>query len=114
LTVGPQPFRTNKGRLIFAPRPALPGSWFTEKPSTLRWNEQSIEIPENAFACALLGQILLVYHNPARKDTFGPSAVRPAAYQIDNGQEISAMELAGQLAEQIRRREVSRMDIHLR
>jgi hypothetical protein len=114
LTVGPQPFRTNKGRLIFAPRPALPGAWFTEKPSTLRWNEQSIEIPENTFACALLGQILLVYHNPARKDTFGPSAVRPAVYQIENGQDIPAMELAGQLAEQIRQRQVGRIDIHLR
>lgn len=114
LTVGPRPFRIHKGRLIFAPAPALPGAWFTEKTSVIHWNEQSVEIPENTFTCALLGRILLVYHNPARKDTFGLAALRPGAYQIDNGPEIPAIELAGQIAEQIRQQKVGRIDIHLR
>lgn len=113
MTVGPRPFTVCDGQLAFTPRPSLPGRWFTEKAVRIRWNEKTVEIPEHAFACALLGDILLVYHNPSRKNTYGPSAASPVKYQLDGHQEIEASSLAGPLAEQIRERKFQRIDIWL-
>ncbi|HOQ04824.1 MAG TPA: hypothetical protein PKY88_06390 [Anaerohalosphaeraceae bacterium] len=113
LTVGARPFRLDAGRLIFDPAPALPGEWFTKQPHTIRWKDRSFLIPENAFACALLGDILLVYHNPARKNTYGPSSVRPVQYILDEQITITNPYLTEEAAEKIRNRKIERLDIHL-
>lgn len=113
LTVGARPFRLQDGRLVFEPSPALPGSWFTKEPSTIRWKDRSVLIPQNAFACALLGEVLLVYHNPKRKNTFGPSAVRPVQYILDEQTKIENTCLMDEVAQKIRDRKISRLDIDL-
>lgn len=113
LTVGPNPFSMRDGQLTFALEPALPGSWFTEKAVDVRWNDQEIRIPEKAFACALLGTILLVYHNPSGRNTFGGAAVRPVHYILDNEPARTAAELTGPVAERIRQRRVQRIDVRL-
>jgi hypothetical protein len=91
----------------------LPAKWFTEKPVNACWNEKEIQIPENAFACALLGDILLVYHNPTRKNTYGNGAVRPVKYSLDNEQVITASKLTGAAVERIRQRKIQRIDVWL-
>ncbi len=114
LTLGPGPFSVRNGELTFGLRPALPAKWFTEKSVTVQWDEKQVQIPENAFACALAGNILLVYHNPDRRSTYGKHPVRPHKYLLDNQQEIGGPEITGKLAEQIRQRGIQRIDVWLR
>jgi hypothetical protein len=113
LTIGKQPFGMVDGQLTFTLKPALPTEWFTEKPIVVRWNEQEVRIPENAFACALLGNILLMYHNPLRQNTFGDKAVHPTKYILDTQKTILDSKLTGDIAQQIRKRQIQRIDVWL-
>jgi hypothetical protein len=113
LTTGKQLFSTVNGQLVFTLDPALPADWFTEKPVTVRWNEQEVRIPEHAFACALLGNILLVYHNPLRQNTYGDKAVHPTKYVLDTQKTILDSKLTGDAAHQIRDRKIQRIDVWL-
>lgn len=113
LTVGPRPFRIEGGKLTFALQPVLPGEWFTEKEVAARWKDKNITVPQNAFATALFGDILLVYHNSARQNTFGSAAAKPVRYVIDQQRTISGAELAADPAYDIRARRVSRLDVWL-
>jgi hypothetical protein len=113
LTVGKQPFSIIDGQLAFTLQPALPAEWFTQKPATVRWNEEEIQIPKNAFACALLGNILLVYHNPTRQNTFGDNAVHPTKYVLDTQKTLLDSKLTGDTARQIRDRKIQRIDVWL-
>jgi len=114
LTVGKKPFTIQESKLSFALNPVLPGNWFTEHPVTAQWQEKQINIPKDAFACSFLGDILLVYHNPSRQNTYGIKAVHPDKYVLDNSLEISASDLKGQIAEQIRQSQVKRIDVCLK
>ena len=113
LTVGQQPFTMRQGQLFFALQPALPAKWFTEKPVSAEWNGAHIQIPENAFACALLGDILLVYHNPDRRNTYGKNPAQPVKYLLDNQHEVAASEITAAIAEQVRQRTINRIDVWL-
>jgi hypothetical protein len=113
LTVGPQPFYVEQNHLRFRVRPTLPGGWFTLHNTTLRWQEANVEIPAGCFAGALLGSTLLVYHNPARRDTFGLNAVAPTRYVLDNATQIDGDTLDEDVATRLRNREIRRMDVYL-
>jgi hypothetical protein len=113
LTVGRRPFTMNDGQLTFRLEPVLPGEWFTEKAVETRWDETTITIPIRAFACAMLGNILLVYHNPAGQNTFGDKACRPVKYVLNKEQTIEAAELTGEVVENIRQRRINRLDVWL-
>lgn len=113
LTVGKQPFTLREGQLSFALNPSLPAKWFTEKAADVQWDGLHIQIPENAFACAMLGTILLVYHNPERRSTYGKNAVRPAKYILDDQHVITGSEITGVFAEQIRDRTIQKIEVWL-
>jgi len=113
LTVGQQPFFQKDGQLHFRLRPVLPGEWFTQRRSTKPWRGENVEIPGNSFACALLGTVLLVYHNASRKDTFGPSAVAPVRYVLDGREEVAESQVGPSIADRIRRRACRRLDVWL-
>lgn len=114
ITVGKTPFKIKDGKLSFALNPALPGKWFTDHPVNVQWQGSQVNIPKNAFACSLLGDILLVYHNPARQNTYGPTAAAPHKYILDNDKEFTPAELTEDIAEQIRQRKIQRMDVLLK
>ena len=114
LTAGQRPFTMDDGQLRLSLQPALPAKWFTEKAVSAQWGDQQAQIPENAFACALLGDILLVYHNPGRRNTYGKNSVRPVKYLLDNQDEVAASEMTAATAEQIRQRKVKRIDVWLK
>ena len=113
LTTGGRPFQLTADGLTFALRPVLPGSWFSDTPRTTEFRGEPIEIPTGGFACALLGTILLVYHNDQRRDTFGDDGVRPLRYVIDGEREIFGPQVGGALVEEIRSRRVRRIDVWL-
>jgi hypothetical protein len=77
----------NKLKLAF--EPVLPEWLFTKenKEIDLYANEKFIEkitIPANCFAFKLFSKTLVIYHNPERKNTFGPQASEINSYEIKN------------------------------
>lgn len=112
LTVGERPFRQENGELVFGLDPILPADWFVAKPGVHQFRGGKFQLPADSLATTLLGTILLVYHNPRRLSTFGPDAVRPVSLRID-GEEHTVSQLRGELAERIRSRKVSRIDVEL-
>ncbi len=82
MCLGRRPFGLdNKGKLYFEPRPAIPGSLFTRKESVSHFyfagGMKKVKLPKNTFSSCFLGKTLLVYYNPAGRDTFGRRAVEP-------------------------------------
>jgi len=114
LTVGKRPFRGHNNDLYFSLQPALPAQWFTQETVSVQWDSDVMEVPENAFACALFGRVLLVYHNPLRRKTYGPNAVKPVKYLLDGQHEISGPEITGEMAHRIRQRKIKRIDVWLK
>lgn len=109
----------SEGSLELRLLPILPGWFFTIKETTRTYYGRdgkpvSVEVPENAFAFNLLGEILVVYHNPERRDTFGDSPARVISYrlELDNGSHVEIEDSAiGQpFAEDVRRGSVVRID----
>ena len=113
LTVGPDPFFMAAGKLRFRVVPALPGDWFTRQETSIPWQGQDVDIPPNCLACALLGTLLLVYHNPSRRNTFGAGGVKPVRYVLDGTHEVTAACLDEVLAGGLRERKYQRMDVWL-
>lgn len=97
MTVGEKPFQLNqKGELEFCPQPLLPGWLFTEK--------------EKTFSFRFLGEIEFTYHNPTRKDCFGPNPTQIKKWVLTDSRgkklALPGKTIQGKLAEQIRAREI--------
>ena len=83
MAAGEAPFTlTEEGRL----RPVLPEWLFTrqEKAAGLQTDAGRVEVPvaRDSFSFRFLGKAVVVYHNPERKDTFGPGGVGVVAYDL--------------------------------
>ncbi|MCA9401913.1 MAG: hypothetical protein KC713_09810, partial [Candidatus Omnitrophica bacterium] len=124
MNIGERPFVTNTNKaLVLQFQPSLAAWLFTEKPSTIeiisdsgQWEE--VLLPENTYAFNFLGQILVVYHNPGRKDTFGKQKAQIERIEISYPQKknktiISGHALVGDVAEDVRNRKVQRIDVFL-
>ncbi|MDT8420777.1 MAG: hypothetical protein RQ754_10120 [Desulfuromonadales bacterium] len=123
MSVGPQPFRlSTAGELELQFRPALPDWLFTVEPSTHRlyrgdrWQE--VQLPACTFSFMFLGEILVTYHNPEGKSTFGPEAAVPVRWTVyrddEDFQSVSGPRLSGPLAEDVRKRKIQRIEIEIR
>jgi hypothetical protein len=113
MTVAQKPFYMQDNNLCFKLEPLLPGKWFTQEAKMIYWQGKQIAIPANTFACALLGDLLLIYRNKSRNNTYGKSAVKPVRYLLDNQSDISSDHISGELAENVRLRKISRIDVWL-
>lgn len=123
MTMGPRPFRVGpNGELELHLEPALPGWLFTRESRRSRilegdsWRE--IEMAAGTFSFMFLGTIFVSYHNPNRRNTYGESGVAPSHWTV-TGQdgrrdEFEGDILKGDIARQIRAREVQRIDIQLK
>ncbi|MCP4652001.1 MAG: cellobiose phosphorylase [Candidatus Omnitrophica bacterium] len=63
-------FIDDEGRLVLKFSPALKHDMFTTKKETVKINGRKITVEKNTFSFKLFSSILVVYHNPKRKDTF--------------------------------------------
>jgi len=103
MNLGKEPFILNeKNELNLKLSPVLAGWLFTAKNKTYNFN--------------FLGKIWVVYHNPKRKNTFGKDGVRPTKI-IFNDKDGNPVELTSDIipspyAQQIRSRQISRIDVH--
>ena len=104
MNLGLNPFVQNsEGELNLRFKPALKAWLFTKKDNTYSFN--------------LLGKVLVVYHNPKRKDTFGRQAVRPVKITFNdkdgNPIELFSDTIPRPFALQVRLRQINRIDILL-
>jgi hypothetical protein len=120
--VGEKPFRLNeKGQLEVCFVPGLSASLFTKRAEKVTlWignKQKTVELPANSYSFMFLGNTLVTYHNPLRRNTFGKNGVYPVRWRItDGGGGVSVIEGAtvqGVLARAIRNREVSRIEVEL-
>jgi len=120
MAFGEQPFKYQDGELIYQPEPKLSSDLFTEEERevTLQLSETEtaeVVIPQAAFAYRFLGQTLVIYHNPSRKDTFGEDKAVIAKYKLTAADgkefEVEAAELRGETARKVRNGEIKRIDI---
>ena len=82
LFLGGAPFVMEDGELLFQPVPALAGSLFTTQAQCVEPFGTEESLATGSAVCTLWGTTLLVYLNPARRDTFGPGGVRPVGYVL--------------------------------
>ncbi len=102
-------------------QPILPAAYFTRAatPRVLQrgTTAQTVTIPKNACAFVLLGDMLVVYHNPLRRATFGPRGVTPQRYTLADRcggmHEITGATIGADKAEQLRAGAFTRIDVHL-
>ena len=80
MNIGPRPFGVDgPNGLVLRLEPVLAGWLFTEEPRSITWRDrqgcwQTETLPKDTYAFNFLGGTLVVYHNPGRKDTYGPEA----------------------------------------
>jgi hypothetical protein len=121
MTAGKKPFYLdNTGRLCLEFKPVLPGWLFTDAPKDTAFYKdmrlQKVSLPANTFAFSFSGSILTVYHNPAKKDTFGEGAVkirRIILHKDNQAIPINDGVIQGPTAVEIRAGLVDRIDIFL-
>jgi hypothetical protein len=110
MNVGIKPFAFKDGQLTLTFTPLLPAWLFSQKVQE--------GLPANTYAFKFLAKTLVVYHNPMRKDTFGPKPLKASKIILtysDKGrkQELNASTIIGSVAEDIRQGKLERIDIIL-
>ncbi len=120
MVIGKKPFSLDEnGELELHLNPVIPQWLFTEEEKTHRlfingeWTDVRFE--KDTFSFIFLGETLVTYHNPQRKDTFGKVSVAPVSYSIEDkqGNVVKTDRIVGELAEKIRKRDVVRIRIDL-
>ncbi len=122
MVMGEKPFYLGgSGELNLQFKPALPGWLFTEsvREITVYRNgyKETQVVPENSFAFCFLGSIPVIYHNPSRSDTFGENGAAVAKIELwinERKIEMNDQKITGELAENVRKGFVSRIDVHFR
>jgi hypothetical protein len=122
MAFGEQPFKYDSEELIYQPEPKLSSDLFTKEAREVKLQLSETEtaevvIPEAAFAHRFLGQTLVIYHNPSRKDTFGEDKAEISKYKLtatDGTEfEVEAPSVKGELAHKVRNGKIKRIDIFL-
>jgi hypothetical protein len=120
MVAGPEPFSVDEqGELRFALRPALADWLFTTAPRRCTYRDEArgpveLEVPADAFAFKLFGSTLVVYHNAARRPTYGPGAATVVEYRLTlrdgSRQAVTGAHLGPAPARAVRQGEVARID----
>ncbi len=124
MNLGPRPFRlSGQGDLTLHFEPMLPAHFFTKAKSEVdylsksrKW--QKVSLPANSYAFNLMGQTLVVYHNPSRKNTFGSNRAAVSRVEVRYPNKAKALVvdgsfLNGTYAKDVRDNKVERLDVHL-
>jgi hypothetical protein len=122
MAVGPTPFSVDhKGQLQLSFAPVLPGWLFTQQQCTrqlyINGTQQDVHFAPHTLSYMFLGEVLVTYHNRLHKNTFGSDAVKPTlwklTYRDGSSVTLEGETLSGSIAEQVRNRDVSRIEIEL-
>ncbi len=107
--LGAEPFQWANDRLRFEPHPTLPKWLFTTHAEN--------GFDKHTFAFKLFGKTWVIYHNPARKNTFGGKGLKPVRYHLEyeNSERVShdGNYLPDTLARDLRSGKLTRLFIEL-
>jgi len=111
MCAGKKPFYLNRdGNLCVELKPILPAWIFTKK--------KEADFEKNTFSFKFLNKALVVYHNPAKKDTFGKFAAKVKRISINylDGRKIiqKSPQILPPHSYDLRSGKISRIDIELR
>jgi hypothetical protein len=120
MNAGRHPFAfTSSEGLSLTLAPILAGWLFTAKASTLNYSRTSdglekIPLPANVYAFNLLGDVLVVYHNPGRRDTYRTNIREIRLTYPGTAQTvvIACATIPAPYASDIRDRQVRRVDVY--
>ena len=119
LLFGERPFVWKDGALSLAFRPNLKAELFSTKARTVHPDgpdAPGVDLPKDTLAFRFLGRVLVVYHNPSRRDTFGSKALAPVRHEIifsDGSQEaVEGSSLPSAQAKAVREERVTRLDVY--
>ena len=124
MNVGAKPFHWDKKRgLTLTFKPALAGWLFTKEAREMivvdkEQEQKTVHLPKNTYAFNYLSSTLVVYHNPNRKDTFGPKAAKISEIDLKYTGLHKLVQLTDGVipsgyAQDIRENKVERIDIKL-
>ena len=116
MCLGRQPFfvdQDNNLGIKFAP--ILRSELFTTKKQTVNFRGADVVIANNAFAFALFSSVLVVYHNPLRKDTFkaGCKVKKITLSFKDTTVTVKGNTIPAPYSLSVRERKVDRIDLYL-
>lgn len=111
----------SEGGLKLSFKPALPEWLFCKEKQSRRLNLegqwQELEFPADSFSFIFLSRILVIYSNPKRKHTFGLEGVSPVNWKLVTQQghelEFEGSFLSSDIAELVRSRQITRIEIKL-
>jgi len=124
MNAGQSPFSLDDlGHLNLSFRPVLPEWMFTKKEQTVTRScpvlgKTEVTLPANTYAFHFLGSTLVVYHNPKRKDTFGPLGCSVKKYRLQYRErktpvDVEEIMIPGTLARDVRDLKIERIDVFL-
>ena len=121
MNTGPDPFQWGwEQELTLTLRPVLAGWMFLKQPQEITyWDCQSKRqtacIPKDAYAFIFLGSILVVYHNPSRRDTFDNLPIKRIVLEYPGRKKTVSIQddniIPSPYARDVRDRKVKRIDI---
>lgn len=122
ITSGIKPFSVSEGRLCLKFRPAIAADMFTKEASGVKiylpdGSKEEVNIPGNCFAFKFLGNTLVIYHNPDRKNTFGVKKAAIVSHLLEyydgRKKELLSGEVKEPYASDIRNGKVRKIDVIL-
>lgn len=86
MNLGKKPFGISGGKLVFTPAPVIPARFFTKSDREaifyIKGKAKTVSVPKGSYAFNIFGDTIIIYSNPAGRDTFGRNAVRPVRYNV--------------------------------
>ncbi|MDD5195406.1 MAG: hypothetical protein PHQ96_07045 [Candidatus Omnitrophica bacterium] len=115
LCLGRQPFSCDKsGSLSVSFKPILKAELFTHKEKTILFKGKKEVIGKNCFAFNLFSSILVVYHNPNRRDTFPDCRIAKIVVQACGREAtIESSVIKAPLSNKIREGKADRIDVYI-
>jgi hypothetical protein len=116
LCLGRKPFFIDEsGRLTLKFSPILKADFFTTSKQTVNFKQKNICLDKNTFSFKLFSSILVVYHNPARKDTFRSDCKVKKIVVHSKGKKtvFNCATLSSPYSQAVREAKIDKIDVYL-
>jgi len=113
MCLGNEPFFVNEAGLpCIKFSPLIKGSLFTEKTTFFTLAGRRISLPPGSFAFRMFSSILVVYHNPKRRDTFNLKTKKIVVKANGKIHTLKSKFIAPPLSYAVRENKVERIDVY--
>lgn len=116
MSLGRNPFSLdNNGKVTMKFEPLLKKELFTTKTAYCQIRGDKFNLPANSFAFNLFSSVLVVYHNPLKKDGWKTKVSKIVVEKKDGKKlTINASVIDEKLTKEIREKKIRRIDVYLK